>query len=278
MIKWDAFYRLMRLDKPIGILLLWYPTAWALWLANQGVPSIKMIILFALGTVLMRSAGCVINDIADRNIDKHISRTKLRPLTAGELSLENALFLLALLLIGSLIILLCLPSSCFIWAIIAVLFTAIYPFCKRFLSAPQVVLGFAFSMGIPMAYVAFGVSLDKVIILLLMLNFCWIVAYDTMYAMVDREDDLKIGVKSTAIYFAQYDRLIIGILLWVMHLLWLVLAHYSLVRWHFYVFWLLACGVVVYQQQLIHNRETVLCFRAFLVSSYYGVLMWIAVM
>lgn len=276
--KWDAFYRLMRLDKPIGILLLWYPTAWALWLANQGLPPIKLIILFFVGTVLMRSAGCVINDIADRNIDKHISRTKLRPLTAGELSLESALFLLALLLISSLMILLCLPPTCFIWAIIAVLFTAIYPFCKRFLSAPQVVLGFAFSMGIPMAYVASGAPLDKVMVLLVILNFCWIVAYDTMYAMVDREDDLKIGVKSTAIYFAQYDRLIIGILLWVMHILWLVLAHFSLVRWYFYAFWLLACGVVVYQQKLIHKRETALCFRAFLVSSYYGVLMWIAVM
>lgn len=274
--KWNAFYRLMRLDKPIGILLLWYPTAWGLWLANQTRPPIKLIILFALGTVFMRSAGCVINDIADRNIDKFVNRTKLRPLTSGELRLEDALFILFFLLAGSLAILLCLPSSCFIWAVVALLITGLYPFCKRFLSAPQVVLGFAFSMGIPMAYAASGRALDKVTLLLLLLNFCWIVAYDTMYAMVDREDDLKIAVKSTAIYFGQHERLIIALLLGLMHLLWLIVAHYSLVGWYFYLFWFLGAGVLCYQQHLIHRRQIEQCFRAFLISSYYGMLMWLA--
>jgi len=276
--KWNAFYRLMRLDKPIGILLLWYPTAWGLWLANQGMPSITLIVLFFLGTVVMRSAGCVINDIADRNIDKHVHRTKLRPLTAGELALEDAFFLLISLLVCALIILLCLPPACFFLALIAVFITGVYPFCKRFLNAPQVVLGFAFSMGIPMAYAASGTMLNETTLLLLLINFFWIIAYDTMYAIVDKKDDLKIGVKSTAIYFAQYDRFIIGFLLFTMHLLWLLLASYTTVGWHFYVLWFLATGVLLYQQKLIHNRQPDQCFRSFLISSYYGAIMWIALL
>ncbi len=274
--KWNAFYRLMRLDKPIGILLLLYPTVWGLWLANQGMPSFKLFVLFFLGTVVMRSAGCVINDIADRNIDKHVSRTKLRPLTAGALNLEDALFLLALLLVSALIILLCLPPACFFWALVALVITCIYPFCKRYISAPQVVLGLAFSMGIPMAYVASGTALNATTLLLLFINFFWIISYDTMYAMVDKEDDLKIGVKSTAIYFAHYDLFIIGFLQTTMHLLWLLLAIYSSLGWKFYPLWALAAGILVYQQILIHQRRPQDCFRSFLISSYYGALMWLA--
>ncbi|RUR12177.1 4-hydroxybenzoate octaprenyltransferase [Legionella sp. km772] len=276
--KWNALYRLMRLDKPIGTLLLWYPTAWALWLANQGMPPIKLLILFFLGTVLMRSAGCVINDIADRNIDKHVSRTKSRPLTTGELSLEDAIFLMLFLLVGALIILLCLPTSCFIWALMAVLITGIYPFCKRFFSAPQVVLGFAFSMGIPMAYTASGKPLTEITMLLLIINFLWILAYDTMYAMVDREDDSKIGVKSTAILFGRYDRFIISILLGTLHLLWLFLAQYSPLGWYFYPLWFLAVGILIYQQKLLYLCQPELCFRSFLISSYYGAVMWSALL
>lgn len=277
MIKWNAYWRLARLNKPVGILLLWYPTAWALWIANKGNPSLKLFTLFLLGTVFMRSAGCVINDIADRNVDLYVARTKLRPLTSGEVSLFESFLVLIFLLLCSLLILINLPQDCFYLALVSLFITFLYPFCKRFLNAPQVVLGLAFSMGIPMAYVASSVPMNGDLILLLLINFAWIVAYDTMYAMTDKEDDLKIGVKSTAIYFAQYDRFIIAVLLFTLHSLWLVWAYLSQVHPGFYLFWGAGTGILLYQLKLIHNRKPQECFRAFLFSSYYGALMWAAV-
>lgn len=275
--KWTAYWKLMRFDKPIGILLLWFPTAWALWLANKGAPSLKLLVLFLSGTVLMRAAGCVINDIADRDIDKHVERTKSRPLTTGAVSLQEALILLAILLSAALVILINLPQDCFYLGWIALLISLLYPFCKRFLSAPQFVLGLAFSMGIPMAYLASNVSLNGECALLFLLNFFWIVTYDTMYAMTDKEDDLRIGVKSTAIYFASYDRLIIGLLQCLLQGLWLFWGwsnHMSIV---FYAFWFTAGMVLLYQQKLIYSRDRENCFRAFRVSVYYGAFMWLAV-
>lgn len=273
---WHAYYRLMRLDKPIGILLLWYPTAWGLWIANKGMPAFKLILLFFIGTVLMRSAGCVINDMADRHIDKYVTRTKLRPLTSDEITLKEAFIVLALLLTGALFVVLNLPIQCFIWAVFSLLIAIIYPFCKRYINAPQMVLGFAFSMGIPMAYVASGKALDESTLVLIIINFLWIVAYDTMYAMVDKEDDLKVGVKSTAIYFAQYDRIIIGFLQVSLHFSWLLLAHYLSLEPIFYAFWILAACILLYQQKLIYKRTPNACFHSFLMSSYYGAFMWLA--
>ena len=275
--KLNAYWRLLRLDKPVGILLLWYPTAWALWIANDGRPGFKLFCLFLMGTVIMRSAGCVINDIADRGVDKHVARTKLRPLTSGELSLFDALGILFILLCGALFIALSLPGNCLHWAIIALLITIFYPFCKRFFNAPQFVLGLAFSMGIPMVYVASGVFFNSEFILLFFINFFWIIAYDTMYAMSDKADDLKIGVKSTAIYFASYDRLIIGILQCVLHCLWLYWGLLNQVTLCFYGIWLAAGFVLIYQQYLLEKRIPENCFKAFLVSSRYGFLMWLAV-
>ncbi|WP_298624210.1 4-hydroxybenzoate octaprenyltransferase [uncultured Legionella sp.] len=277
MIKWGAYWRLTRLNKPVGILLLWYPTAWALWIANQGMPSLKLLFLFFIGTVLMRSAGCVINDIADRKIDKHVARTKLRPLTSNEICLTEACIILGVLLFCSLMVLINLPWACFYPALISVFITFLYPYCKRFINAPQVVLGLAFSMGIPMAYIASSVPLNGDSILLFILNFAWIVAYDTMYAMTDKADDLLIGVKSTAIYFASYDKFIIGFLLLSMHALWLFWAVVNELHFGFYLLWVLASGVLFYQQRLIANRVPQECFKAFLVSTYYGALMWLAV-
>jgi 4-hydroxybenzoate polyprenyltransferase len=271
-----AYWRLMRLNKPIGILLLWYPTAWSLWMANQGVPSLKLLFLFFLGTVLMRSAGCVINDIADRDIDKHVQRTQFRPLTAGVISLTEALTLLFLLLMSALIVLINLPSSCFIYAIISVGITFLYPFCKRFIQAPQLILGIAFSMGIPMGYAASQVPWDTAMLCLFLLNFIWILVYDTMYAMADKEDDIKIGVKSTAIYFGDMDKAIIGLLQCTMHFIWLYLAFLIEAHWSFYWLWTFAAGILIYQQQLIYNRIPSDCFKAFGISSYYGTLMWLA--
>ncbi|STY29416.1 4-hydroxybenzoate-octaprenyltransferase [Legionella wadsworthii] len=275
--KVKAYWRLMRFDKPVGILLLWFPTAWALWLANKGMPTPNLFILFLLGTVLMRAAGCVINDIADRNIDKHVNRTKSRPLTAGEISLPEAFLLLMVLLVLSLFILLQLPRDCFFLAIVALIISFVYPFCKRFLDAPQFILGLAFSMGIPMAYIASGISLNKECLLLFFINFSWIVVYDTMYAMADKADDLRIGVKSTAIYFDHYDRIIIGLLQLFFHGLWLFWALLNHLNNFFYLCWFVAAAILVYQQILITKREPQKCFKAFIVSVYYGAFMWLAI-
>ena len=266
----------MRFDKPVGIVLLWLPTAWALWIANEGMPPFSLMIYFLLGTVFMRAAGCIINDIADRDIDKHVRRTRLRPLTTGEISLFQAFILLFTLLVAALLVLIHLPLACFYYAIPALLVTVLYPFCKRFLQAPQLVLGVAFSMGIPMAYIASGVLPNVTMLLLFTLNFAWIVAYDTMYAMADREDDLRIGVQSTAVLFAQFDCSIVLLLQIFFHGLWLLLAyiqHYSL---GFYSLWFVAAGILLYQQRLITSRDANLCLRAFSTNSWYGLLMWLA--
>ncbi|MFT4058255.1 MAG: 4-hydroxybenzoate octaprenyltransferase [Legionella sp.] len=276
--NWNAYWRLMRFDKPIGTLLLWYPTAWALWLANQGMPPLKLVILFLMGTVLMRAAGCVINDIADRNIDKHVERTQLRPLTAGEVTLHESFILVFVLLMAALIILINLSWSCFYLGCIALLISIFYPFCKRFLDAPQFVLGLAFSMGIPMAYKASNLALNAECALIFVLNFSWIVAYDTMYAMMDKEDDLRIGVKSTAIYFGNYDQIIIGLFQCILHSLWFYWSQTINVTYWFYLCWGAAALVLIQQQKLIANRQREQCFRAFIISSYYGALMWLAVM
>lgn len=273
----SAYWRLLRFDKPAGILLLWFPTAWALWLANNGAPSWRLILLFFLGTVLMRAAGCAINDIADRRFDKHVTRTKLRPLATGEVSLTEAVCLLGMMLLGALGILIQLPFNCIYWAVLALLITFIYPFCKRFFEAPQIVLGLAFSLGIPMAYTASNVSIDSQALLILLINAVWIVAYDTMYAMTDKKDDIKIGVKSTAILFGDYDVAIVSMLLGLLHASWMVLGLMIKAYYEFYILWFLACGILIYQHYLIASRNESACFRAFLISVYYGFIMWTAV-
>lgn len=274
----SAYLRLMRFHKPVGIFLLWFPIAWALWLANQGLPSSTVLVYFILGTILMRAAGCVVNDIADRNIDKHVKRTQLRPLTNHEISLSEALIVLILLLLAAFVIVIQLPRACFYYALLALVVTIVYPFCKRFIEVPQLVLGVAFSIGIPMAYNA-SIKVPNVeMAMLLLINFAWIISYDTMYAMVDREDDLRIGVKSTAILFAQYDRLIIMLLQLFFHALWLGLAlvsHFSLL---FYGFWIVAALVLMHQQRLVNSRGVEACFKAFSTNVWYGAIMWGALM
>jgi len=274
----SAYYRLARFDKPVGILLLWAPTAWALWLANHGHPPLILIGLFFSGTLIMRAAGCVVNDMADRHFDKHVQRTQERPLTSGELSLKGAGVFLLVLLSIALIILAQLPAQCIVFALMALLLTVIYPFCKRYIQAPQLILGLAFSMGIPMAYAASAVAMDGLMVLLLIINILWTLAYDTQYAMVDRKDDLRIGVKSTAILFAHYDVTIISALQMLFHGLWLwvgALANFSAL---FYVGWLTAALLLIYQYLLIRQRQEKNCFKAFLNNSWYGVVMWLALM
>lgn len=276
--KTSAYLRLMRMHKPVGVLLLWLPTAWALWIANQGRPPLQLIIYFFCGTFLMRAAGCIINDMADRHIDIHVKRTHQRPLAAGEIRLFEATVLLGLLLLGSLWIVLQLPKPCFYYAVIALLISILYPFCKRFLVAPQLVLGVAFSMGIPMAYVASYVPINSITILLFTLNFAWIVAYDTMYAMADKEDDLRIGVKSTALWFSPHERLIIGILQVFFHLMWLYIAWVMQWRTVFYLCWSLAAGVLFYQQILLSRKNPKAYISAFSHSVGYGALMWLSLL
>ncbi len=271
-----AYLRLMRFDKPVGILLLWFPTAWALWIANQGHPSFELKVYFLLGTILMRAAGCIINDIADRNIDRYVKRTSMRPITTGEVTVATALKILALLLFGALMILLQLPTLCVYWAIAALVMTYVYPYCKRLIEAPQLVLGLAFSMGIPMAYVASGLMLSHITLFIFMLNFLWILAYDTIYAMADREDDLRIGVKSTAIRFAQYDCLIIMILHIVLHLMWLYIAYVIHLKLIFYVGWILGMIILFHQQRLIRQGDTKAYMEAFSENIWYGFIMWFA--
>jgi 4-hydroxybenzoate polyprenyltransferase len=274
----SALIRLARLDKPVGILLLWAPTAWALWLANEGHPPFMLTVLFLLGTIIMRSAGCVLNDMVDRQIDPYVERTKNRPLAANEIGLEDALAFLIVLLFFALLILLQLPKICFYFALVALAVVGIYPFCKRFIQCPQFVLGIAFSLGIPMAFAASGALSNSMMYYLFAINLAWIVAYDTQYAMVDRVDDMAIGVKSSAIWFANKDRQIIAGLQIFFHLLWLPSALDMGFSWRFYLIWGGASFILLYQQALLASGEEKNYFKAFSSNTWYGALMWVGLM
>lgn len=272
------FIAITRLDKPVGIWLLWWPTCWALLLANQGRPSPWLLILFFAGTLLMRSAGCIMNDLADRNFDGLVQRTRDRVLPSGKMQVKEALILLAILLFLSLLILLQLPLACWPYALFSVAISAIYPLCKRWIQAPQLVLGLAFSMGMPMAYVASAQSLDLAFWLLLLINYLWIVVYDSMYAMADREDDLQIGIHSTAILFGEADRLILSLLSILMQSLWLILPQITPVSSFFYLCWLAGGFILFSQLALIWGRARNACFMAFKRSVYYGFIMTLAIL
>lgn len=281
--KITCYAQLMRIDKPIGALLLLWPTLWALWLVdiglvNKGSPDTYIAWVFIVGVFVMRSAGCVINDFADRDLDPKVERTKNRPLASGKVSKLEAILLFLVLCLIALLLVLTLNRQLLFWVIPAAAVTIIYPFMKRFIQAPQIVLGIAFSFSIPMAFVAHGKSLDILVLLLLTANFCWIIAYDTLYAMSDREDDLKIGIKSSAILFASYDRFI------VMLLQFLVLGIFVLIGnlYNFNLVFYFALGIVfvlfVYQQWLVRNRDRLLCFQAFLNNGWVGAVLWFGIL
>ena len=225
--KLDAYERLMRLDKPIGILLLLWPTLWALWIAGRGQPNWIIVWIFILGTVLMRSAGCVMNDYADRKFDPHVARTSARPLAAGEVSGREALLLAAGLSLLAFCLVAALNTLTIALSVAALFLAATYPLTKRFLSIPQAYLGVAFGFGIPMAFAAHNGIVPPLAWMLLLANIFWAIAYDTEYAMVDREDDRKIGIHSSALFFGKYDvaaimacyGAMLGMLVWVGHLL-----------------------------------------------------------
>jgi 4-hydroxybenzoate polyprenyltransferase len=273
---WD-FIQLMRLDKPIGIYLLLWPTLWALWIAAKGVPSSANLLIFVLGVVLMRSAGCVINDYADRKVDGHVKRTQMRPLASGKVQPREALILFAGLLAASFALVLCTNQATVWLSFGGVLLAACYPFMKRYTYYPQVVLGAAFSWGMPMAFSAQTGELPAALWLLYLANLLWTVAYDTYYAMVDRDDDLKIGVKSTAILFGDADRLIIGCLQGLA-LLCLVLAgaRFSLGA-YYYAGLAVAAGCFAWQLWSTRVRSSQACFAAFLHNHWAGLAIFLGI-
>lgn len=269
-VKLLQYARLMRLDKPIGIYLLLWPTLWALWIAGEGRPNLLVLLVFVAGVVLMRSAGCVINDYADRDFDQHVARTKDRPIAAGRVSPKEALLLFCGLCCSAFLLVL-LMNSLTVWLSLAGGFlAATYPFMKRYTHLPQVYLGAAFGWAVPMAFAAQTGEVPRTAWLLFVATVLWATAYDTMYGMVDREEDRKIGVKSTAILFGEADRAIIGIIQ-VLALAALGLAGQAAGLGGYYYFGLLlAASLALYQQFLIRDRTPEQCFKAFLNNNWFG--------
>ena len=267
----------MRLDRPIGILLLLWPTLGALWLASEGFPQLDLLLIFALGTVVMRSAGCCINDFADAKIDGHVARTTQRPLATGELSRREALLaFIALSLLGFGLVLLT-NRFTILLSFGAIAVAALYPFMKRLTNLPQLVLGIAYSFGILMAFSAATNEIPTAAYLLFIANCLWTIAYDTQYAMVDREYDLKIGVKSTAVLFGSADTLIIGVLQGLVILAWWLAGYRFELDWPYFVGVIAAAILFAYHQTLIRDRLPEPCFKAFLHNRWVGLVMFLGV-
>ena len=273
---WD-FIQLTRMDKPIGIYLLLWPTLWALWIAAKGVPSLGILLIFVFGVILTRAGGCVINDFADRKVDGHVKRTEQRPMASGKISSKEALVFFALLM-GVSFLLVLFTNAPTIWLSFGGLaLAATYPFMKRFTYYPQVVLGAAFSWGMPMAFTAQTDSLPAAAWLLYIANLLWTVAYDTYYAMTDRDDDLKIGVKSTAILFGDADRVIIlSLQVLALGCLLLAGAHFELGGW-FHLGLLAAAGCFVWEFWYTRDRDPQRCFKAFLHNHWAGLAIFVGI-
>jgi len=274
--KVKDYIQLTRTDKPIGTLLLLWPTLWALWIAAEGLPKLDVLLVFTLGVILMRAAGCVINDFADRHVDGHVKRTENRPMAAGRISSRAALtFFFALTLLAFLLVL-TMNTLTIMLSFVAVGLAACYPFMKRYTHLPQVVLGMAFGWAIPMGFAAQLDTVPSYAWLLFVANILWTVVYDTLYAMVDRDDDLKIGIKSSAILFAEKDKLIVG-LLQLSSLLCLGVLGWLLALPSVYFMGLtIVAGLFVYQQTLIVERDRASCFEAFLHNNYVGMVIFVS--
>ncbi len=272
--KFQALLQLIRFDKPIGTLLLLWPTLWALWIAADGMPDWDLLIIFTLGTFLMRSAGCVINDLADRHWDGDVGRTSQRPLVTGAVSATEARLLFIGLLAAAFVLVLFTNPLTVKLSFIAVALASTYPFMKRYTNLPQVVLGAAFSWSIPMAFAAQTGELPANLWLLYLANSLWTMAYDTKYAMVDREDDLTVGIKSTAILFGQHDRLIIGLLQTTFLILMVIAGDRFSLHMPYYAALVGAAALCVYHQYLIRERERDACFKAFLHNNWVGAIIF----
>lgn len=273
--KMDAYERLMRLDKPIGILLLLWPTLWALWIAGRGQPDWILVLIFVTGTALMRSAGCVMNDIADRKYDGLVERTKNRPLATKEVTVKEATILATVLSVTAFTLVLFLNKTTIYLSFAALFLAASYPFTKRFLAIPQAYLGVAFGFGIPMAFAAINDYIPPLAWQLLLANVFWAVAYDTEYAMVDREDDLKVGIKSSAIFFGKFD--VMAIMLCYVAMLFILIYVGGFMGFGQYYFIGLGAAfcLMLFQYYLIRQRHTAKCFKAFLSNNWIGLVMFI---
>lgn len=269
---------LMRLNKPIGIFLLLWPTLWALWLAGRGHPDSFIVMIFILGVIVMRSAGCVINDFADRNVDKYVARTRSRPLASGKVSVRETLILFFILMLIALILVLFLNRLTFFLAILGAIFASLYPFLKRVTSLPQLGLGIAFAWGVPLAFAAENNVVTAIDWQVFLTAAVWTVMYDTLYAMTDRDDDIKIGVKSTAILLGSFDRFIIGIVQICLILLFIQMGYLFQLSWRYYVAVLGAGLLFCYQQWLIKNRKPENCFKAFLNNNWVGMIIFIGIL
>ena len=273
-----AYYYLCRFDKPIGTELVFWPTMWALWIANQGIPDLKVLILMILGVIFMRAAGCAINDFADRKVDGAVARTKDRPLATGIIKPIEAIWVFLVLVAASAALLLFLPIETFYWSFGALLLAFIYPFMKRYTHLPQVFLGAAFSWSIPMAYTAVGQTPDLTCWLLYFGNLAWTVAYDTQYAITDREYDLKIEVKSTAILFGKYDIEIISLLQLSSIVLITSALYLENLLMPFGLIALLAVAAdFIYQWSKTHDRDPQRCFWAFRHNRWVGLMIFVGI-
>ncbi len=270
-----AYHRLMRTDKPIGALLLLWPTLWALWVVTPGVPPLGILVVFIAGVWLMRAAGCVVNDYADRKFDGHVKRTANRPLPSGAVSEKEARNLFIVLVLLAFVLVLTLNLMTILLSVAALALAWTYPFMKRYTHLPQVVLGAAFGWSIPMAFAAVSESVPLSCWLMFLANILWAVAYDTLYAMVDRDDDVKIGIKSTAILFGRHDKLIVGILQVLVLALMATVGWLNGLGWAFYASVAVAGALFIWQQKLVVHRDRDACFKAFLNNNYVGLALFV---
>jgi 4-hydroxybenzoate polyprenyltransferase len=274
----DVYERLMRLDKPIGILLLLWPTLWALWLAGQGKPNFVVVWIFVLGTILMRSAGCVMNDVADRNFDRYVERTRNRPVTTGEVDVKEAVILAMVLSLVAFSLVLFLNRLTILLSFVALALAMTYPLTKRFIAIPQAYLGIAFSFGIPMAYAALTNGVPAIAWQLMVANLFWVVAYDTEYAMVDREDDLKIGIRSSAIWFGRRDVAAVMVCYALMLGIMVFIGAQLSLMWPYYLGLVSAGGIMLYHYSLVRTRDPNRCFEAFLHNNWVGAVVFLGIL
>ncbi len=268
--KINAYKRLMRLDKPVGILLLMWPTLWGLLIAGEGQPHWPIVLVFVTGVVLMRSAGCVMNDIADRNFDGHVERTKNRPLVSGEVSVKEAVLVSVGLSLVAFILVCFLNTKTILLSFVALFLAMSYPLTKRFLAIPQAYLGIAFGFSIPMAFAAIGNMIPTQAWWLLLANMFWAIAYDTEYAMVDRDDDIKIGIQSSALFFGKYEVLAVVVCYIAMLITLVLVGHLNDFGNSYYVGLAVVLGLIMWQYHMIKTRIKTNCFKAFLANNRIG--------
>ena len=273
--RFKQYWLLSRFDRPIGILILLWPALWALWVASNGRPDLDVLTVICLGVILMRAAGCVINDYADRNFDPHVARTNQRPIATGQVKPKEALWVFVVFCLCAFGLVLTLNVYTILLSFIAAFLAASYPFMKRYTQLPQAYLGIAFGWAVPMSFAAEINSIPPVAWVMYLAVVLWALVYDTMYAMVDKDDDLKIGVKSTAILFGSYDRQIMAIFQVIILGLLITVGQMKQLNSPYYAGIMVAAGLCIYQQKLIYNRDKANCFKAFLNSNWFGLAIFV---